>query len=139
MKIVKRIAHVCIQSADLARAERFYCTALGFDKRFIFKRGDKCIGFYLAIGDSNFIEIFEAPPAPYTPSHIRHFCFEVADIRATHEHLKRHGIQADEPKLGCDNTWQVWCKDPDGIDIEFHAYTAESCQKTGGVCVATWA
>lgn len=138
MKIVKTIAHVCIQSADLARAEWFYCSVLGFDKRFVFKRGDKCIGFYLAIGKSNFIEVFEAPPAAYTPSRIRHFCLEVADINATYELLKRNGITVSEPKLGCDHTWQIWCKDPDDIDIEFHAYTAESCQKTGGVCNVTW-
>lgn len=138
-RIVKRIAHVCIQTSDLARAERFYCSVLGLKKRFEFMRGDKRIGFYLSAGGSTFIEVFKAPPAARKPAPILHFCLEVDDIQSAYRHLKKHGIEATKPKLGCDRSWQTWFNDPDGIAIEFHAYTAGSRQKTGGVCQANWA
>jgi hypothetical protein len=41
-------------------------------------------------------------------------------------------------KMGCDQTWQFWCQDPDGTDVEFHQYTAQSSQFTRQPCIVDW-
>jgi hypothetical protein len=41
-------------------------------------------------------------------------------------------------KIGADNSWQLWCKDPTGIDMEFHQYTETSAQLTGADCIVNW-
>jgi hypothetical protein len=52
--------------------------------------------------------------------------------------LKKSGMNVQEPKMGADHCWQLWRKDPNGIDIEFQEYTKESLQKTGGDCIVDW-
>ena len=130
--MIKRIAHVCILARDLGAAEWFYCTALGLTKKFEFRRGGDVIGFYLDAGGGTFIEIFRGEPAG-GDSWVRHFCLEVDDIDAVKRRLDEHGVATGEKICPCDHAWQFWCKDPSGMEIEFHQYTERSLQLTGGV------
>ena len=52
--------------------------------------------------------------------------------------LQARGITFPEKKLGCDHTWQIWLKDPDGNAFEVHQYTPGSMQFTGGTVEADW-
>lgn len=63
---------------------------------------------------------------------------EVEDIDAVAERLREMGVEAPEKKIGSDSSWQIWCKDPSGIDMEFHQYTEKSSQVTGEDCIVTW-
>ena len=136
--MIKAIAHICIVAQDLTQTEHFYCTGLGLKKKFNFIREEILIGYYIEINDHKFIEVFaaEAPTTGQTP--VKHFCLEVEDIDAVAERLKENGVEAREKKMGSDQSWQIWCKDPSGIDMEFHQYTAKSSQLTGESCIVTW-
>jgi catechol 2,3-dioxygenase-like lactoylglutathione lyase family enzyme len=132
---VKTIAHVCLHAKDLNKSLAFY-SALDLKPRFRFvdKQGT-LKGFYLRISDNNFIEIFERANTTAAAGAIAHFCLQVDDIIACRQKLLDAGIQVTEKKLGADQSYQCWVTDPDGNRIEFHEYTAQSCQKTGKDCV----
>jgi len=141
MKLVRSLAHVCILTADLGRCEAFYCGILGLPKQFDFRRGEELIGFYLKTGDRQFIEVFRRESAPLERGNgITHFCLEVDSVAEVVTVLHRRGVECREAKLGADQSWQTWCKDPDGIDIEFHEYTPASRQLAapGGICEVNW-
>lgn len=137
--MITGIAHVCIGCTDLAAVERFYCKCLGFTKRFDFIKGEKVIGFYLQVASNMFLEFFQADSVPAGGSPIRHICLETDDIDGVIARLQAHGYQVGEKKMGCDHSLQVWAGNaPDGVEIEFHQYSPESCQLTGQPCQVNW-
>lgn len=135
--MIKSLAHACILTNDLEKTAWFYGTVLGMSKRFDFKRHGQLIGYYYAITDNSFIEVFVtgADLGSKTQEKITHFCLEVEDIDALDAHLQAHGVATRGKKLGNDHTWQLWCDDPNGIAIEFQAYTSQSTQFTGADCI----
>ena len=137
--MIKALAHICILSKDLDRTLDFYCGALGLKRHFDFLKDGKLFGFYLQIAPNQFIEFFKADSnAEIRGQRIHHFCLEVDDLDAMRERLIQLGVEVTPKKMGCDNSWQCWCKDPDGVDFEFHQYTPESSQFTKANCVVDW-
>jgi len=137
--MIKKLAHLCILSADLKKTEDFYCGILGLKKKFDFIREGRLFGFYLEVSDDQFIEFFHTTDTTREKGNlITHLCLEIEDITAFTQHLEKHGVKFTEPKLGADQSWQTWCTDPDGVAIEFHQYTPESSQKTGRECIVNW-
>ncbi len=65
---------------------------------------------------------------------LQHFCLEVDDIDQIINCLKEANIEVSEKELFVDNTWQAWTKDPNGVSIEFHQYTQNSCQMVESDC-----
>jgi lactoylglutathione lyase/glyoxylase I family protein len=137
--VFTKLAHVCLYVDNLARSVEFY-GKLGFQKRFVFNRNGNLFGAYLEFGDGNFIELFEDPARAISaaPGRLAHFCLETPDIEATMASLTARGIGFTPKKLGCDSTYQIWLKDPDGNEFEIHQYTPESSQIVGGVVEADW-
>lgn len=137
--MITGIAHVCILSENLELTEKFYVGVLGMSRKFNFLRGSSKIGFYLEAGPNQFIEVFQRSSSSQPQSSaITHFCLQVNDIHATSKRLRDHQIDHQSPKLGADDSWQMWCSDPDGIAIEFHQYTSTSSQHTGKDCQVNW-
>lgn len=137
--MIKALAHVCLYANDLERSLKFYCDALGLKRHFDFFKNGRLFGFYLQIAPGQFIEIFQNDAASEIQSkRYHHFCFEVDDIDELRERLMKHGFEVGLKKLGCDNSWQCWCKDPDGMDIEFQQYTEKSSQLVKTDCIANW-
>lgn len=137
--MIKALTHLCIFSYNLQRSRDFYCGVLGLEPHFEFFKEEKLFGFYLKVAPRQFIEIFSADAAAEARhQHIHHFCLEVEDMDAVSEKLTRHDIAVTPKKLGCDQTWQCWCKDPDGTDIEFQQYTPQSSQFTRTDCIVNW-
>ncbi len=134
--MIKQLAHICLHSHDLAETARFYCGALGLEKGFEFMRKGALFGFYLKLGNTTFIEVFQGEPG--APGNINHFAIEVDDIDAVLQQVRAHGYEAGEKKLGADHSWQAWLEDPDGVRIELHQYTDESLQRRGGTCEVNW-
>jgi glyoxylase I family protein len=132
--MIRRIAHLCIVARDLEETERFYCEALGMRKGFEFVKAGERIGFYVEAGPMNFIEVFRGEPGEGA-NRIRHFCLEVDHLENVVSRLKEHNVEVTGQTCGCDNTLQAWCKDPNGIDIEFQQYTGKSLQLRGGTAV----
>ena len=134
--MIKGLAHVCIAASDLATTERFYCSGLGFRKFFDFIRGGEVIGFYLRVSENTYIEVFRQDAVQtHAGCPIRHVCFEVTDIDEVSRHIKAHGYEVTEKKLGADQSWQMWTTDPGGVRIEFHQYTDRSSQVTAKDCI----
>jgi catechol 2,3-dioxygenase-like lactoylglutathione lyase family enzyme len=129
-----RLAHVCIESADLEATERFYA-CLGLTRRFEFRnpRG-LLIGYYLQFDNRTFLEVIRVE-AVRTEGAVRHFAIEADDVGALRERLLAAGYAASDKRLGEDHTWMVTARDPNGVFIELHEYDARSMQLHGGVCV----
>lgn len=129
--MITGIAHLCLVVSDLAKMEDFYVGKLGLAKAFDFvdDKGRR-FGLYLKVGRRTFIELFEGRNSAAGAQHAayRHVCLEVDDIVATVEALRARGVEVTDPKLGSDNAWQAWIKDPEGNAIELHAYTPRSWQ-----------
>jgi lactoylglutathione lyase/glyoxylase I family protein len=133
-----RFAHICIGAKDLEKTENFYVNILGMERAFNFERKGTRFGFYLRIADNEFIEVFEDANAEPGSALIRHLCLQTENIDGAIAELHANGIETTEKKMGCDRSYQVWFKDPNGIDIELHEYTPESAQSVGGTVVADW-
>ena len=137
--MINAIAHACLGSSDLAKTEQFYSEVLGLDVTFRFRKGDELIGMYFGVGRDTFLEVFKDTEGMiHERLPIRHFCLEVQDIKALEARLGECKVEHTEPKLGCDQSWQLWCEDPDGIRIEFHEYTENSAQRTGQDVEIDW-
>jgi len=137
--MIKALAHACLFSKDLDRSLEFYCAALGLRRHFDFIKDGGLFGFYLQIAPDQFIEIFRTDSTEAIGrQRIHHLCLEVEDIDALRNALVKRGIEVTPKKKGCDQTWQCWCKDPDGTDVEFQQYTAESSQFTRAQCLVNW-
>jgi glyoxylase I family protein len=135
--MIARLAHVCLCTTDLEKTRKFYCDVLGVPKKFNFTRKGRVVGYYLDMGGGTFLEIFiqEDLKGPDNRVPLKHLCLEVPSIDEMRSRLEAHNIPLGEKTLGLDNSWQAWFKDPNGVEIEFHEYTAKSCQVTGAECV----
>ena len=134
----KRIAHICLNVRNLQQSLDFY-TRLGLVPMFRFTRKGAPFGVYLKLADSAFIELFEDTKLEMpVNTGLIHFCLETEDLDGLMTDLRTRGIAFSEKKLGCDHTWQIWLKDPDGNAFEVHQYTPRSMQFTGGTVEADW-
>ena len=133
------IAHLCIYTKDLEATRRFYCEGLGMKKVFDFTLNGSLYGFYMEMAAGNYIEVFHSNSFSDTNSGaMRHLCLETDNIKNARKRLTDAGIDTTEITKGCDNTYQFWFKDPNGIDIELHQYTDQSSQLTGQNCEVDW-
>ncbi|PCJ62929.1 MAG: lactoylglutathione lyase [Planctomycetota bacterium] len=134
--MIKQLAHICIHSNDLDKTLHYYTEVLQLEKGFVFEKEGELFGFYIKFGNNTFIEVFKGDPGDV--GNINHISIEVEDMDGLIERIKSFEIEIGEKKLGADNSWQVWTEDPNGIRIEFHEYTDESCQLTGNACIVNW-
>lgn len=128
-----KLAHVCIESADLEATERFY-GCLGLTRQFEFRNpAGLLIGYYLRFDDRTFLEVIRVRRTR-PEGLVRHFAIESDDIEALRGRLLAAGFEASDKRLGEDDTWMVTTRDPNGVFIELHQYDARSMQLHGGVC-----
>jgi catechol 2,3-dioxygenase-like lactoylglutathione lyase family enzyme len=128
--MIINMAHACFTVSNLDRAQHFYADGLGLTPAFEYiDENGKRYGLYLYMGGRNFMELFTGELAePAQGQSFRHICLEVDDITVTVKDLRAKGIEASEPKLGKDHSWQAWITDPDGNRIELHDYNPDSKQ-----------
>jgi catechol 2,3-dioxygenase-like lactoylglutathione lyase family enzyme len=147
--MLKRLAHLCLKTSRLEEMAAFYRDGLGGTVKFRYLRKDGTpIGYYFALGEMTFIEIFdhadahrrsgsakplEALEEPRDPwlARFNHFCLEVEDMDGFVARLEARGVKVTGRKTGNDRSRQAWVRDPDGNLIELQEYTAESRQLTG--------
>lgn len=129
-----KLAHVCIESADLDATDRFYAR-LGMSRQFDFRnlQGEP-IGYYLRFDDNSFIEVVRVS-AVKPEGRVMHFAIETDDIDGLRHRLLADGYAVSEKTLGGDQTWVVTCRDPSGILIELQQYGENSMQFRGGTCL----
>lgn len=85
--------------------------------------------FYIKLGNNSFIEIFEGDPG--LAGYINHLAVKNDDLDQAISRIRSHGFESSDKKFGCDNMWQSWTKDPNGVRIEFQQYTDQSIQFRG--------
>lgn len=129
-----KLAHVCIESADLDATFRFY-SCLGMSRQFDFRnlQGEP-IGYYLRFDNDSFIEVARVREVK-PEGRVMHFCIETHDIDRLRARLISAGYTPSSKKLGADQTWVVTCRDPSDILVELHEYAESSMQFHGGTCV----
>lgn len=129
-----RLAHVCIESADVDATERFYAL-LGLSQQFDFQnlQGEP-IGYYLRFDNNSFVEVVRVAEVK-SEGRVMHFAIETDDIDGLRERLIAGGYAPSEKTLGADQTWVVTCRDPSGIFIELQQYSEDSMQLRGGTCL----
>lgn len=132
------IAHICILTNDLRATESFYTRALGMTKVFNFHKEGKLYGYYLEMSPKNYLEVFEDDGVTHRSSAFLHLCLETDNIEDAKKRINDAGVETTNIEKGCDNTLQIWFKDPNGIDIELHQYTDKSSQLTGLDCEVDW-
>ncbi len=127
------IGHLAVTTKDMEKSLDFYTRVLGFKKVFEINNptsGEPWIN-YLYIGAEQFIELFYdgATDNPWN-SNLRgfnHICMAVPDIHAIAKQIEAAGYPLDkQPKCGCDNNWQCWVTDPDGVRIEMMQISEDS-------------
>ena len=138
--LIRTLAHVCLKTTDLEKTRRFYCETLGIKKLFDFTKRGSVVGFYLKVSADTFIEVFlqDAAETAATHQNLHHFCLETNEIEKARAALLTNGHEASEIKLGVDGSYQCWTKDPNGVDVEFHQYTARSAQCSGRNVEVDW-
>lgn len=134
--MITQLAHICINSPDLELTERFYTQGLGLSIGFRFEKQGKPLGYYVKAGNTTFIEVFKGDPG--IVGNINHVALQVSDIDGLIAQIRDAGFEVSDKKMGADNSWQAWATDPSGIRIEFHEYTPQSMQITGGICKVNW-
>lgn len=117
------IGHVAFRISDLDQALDFYCNKLGFREAFrLEKEGEYSPWIvYIQVVPGHYIELFPGAQGENIsrPLGYNHFCLLVDDLRATLAAFEARGLPIPgEPKMGVDNNWQYWIRDPDGNSIE---------------------
>ena len=132
--MLTNLAHVAFHVKDMEKSVEFYCGVLGLTKAFeLHDDADQPWIVYLKVCDKEFIELFfngvgeASPMTKHTGYH--HFCFGVDDIWAFADSLHQKGLFMDKnPTQGKDTNYQIWVKDPDGVDIEIMQLNPKSPQ-----------
>lgn len=138
--MILQLAHICLKVSDLENTIDFYHRKLGLPIKFKFEKEGRLYGVYFQLGNSTFIEAFREknPDVKFVNTGITHFCMQTGNIDAFIADMKAKGVPCTDKKLGCDQSWQTWLKDPDGNNFEIHEYTPQSAQYNGGVVQATF-
>ena len=138
--MVLQLAHVCLKVSSLENTIDFYHKKLGLPIKFTFEKEGKLYGVYFQVGNNSFIEAFQEknPDFKVINTGITHFCLQTGNIDKVILEMKSKGIECTSKKLGCDQSWQTWLKDPDGNSFEIHEYTPQSAQYNGGVVQANF-
>jgi len=137
--MIRRLAHLCINTDNLPAMLEFYSKVLGLPVKFAFRNSDNQIfGYYLDCGDSTFIEIFDRAGKikqwggtmedAKRGTRFDHFCLEVTGLRDLKVELEKRGAKIGEIKTGMDHSFQMWTADPDGNPFELMEYTHHSLQ-----------
>ncbi|MEM6822796.1 MAG: VOC family protein [Verrucomicrobiota bacterium] len=134
-----KLAHICLRVEDIDRMESFLCADLGFEHCFDFTKDGGRVGYYLTIGNNEFIEVFRVGSEDEVkPGMIDHFCLECDDIEKVHIEISQKTWPITSIKKGCDQSFQFWVTGPEGLRVEFHQYTKESSQQTKRSVEVDW-
>ena len=118
--------HIAILCSDRARAEHFYCKALGFSLVRSVARAERGDEILWLTGYGVTLEVFVAPNRPPRISDpeaygLRHLAFRVDDVEALASHIRTCGFAPEPMRLDSfDGKRMTFVKDPDGLPIELH-------------------
>lgn len=117
------VAHIGLETNDMAAARQFYGKGLGYLEPFSL---DKATGelmlTYFKVNDHQYVEVFPDLKSE-AQDRLSHIAFETTDIRRLREYLASRGVKVpDAVRKGLDGNLSMMLKDPDGHDVEFVEY-----------------
>lgn len=85
-------------------------------------------GAMLRVADSDtFLELFrDVRSFAGGAQPFRHISFQTGDIEALGRRLREAGVNVEIKRGRTDRILQFWCSDPDGNEVEFTQFDAES-------------
>ena len=124
MKYINQLSHISILSKDLRKVEKFYGKILGLKiiHKFINPKTKQLYGYFFSVGKNTMLEFFLRKNKTIKDSNIRHFCFEVKNIKILSEKLKKKGFKQSISRGKTDKTLNFKIKDFENNIIEFHQY-----------------
>jgi catechol 2,3-dioxygenase-like lactoylglutathione lyase family enzyme len=116
---IKGFAHINVSTKDLETSRRFYSQVLGLEDgpRPPFGRA----GAWMYLGDQPIVHISTArspEPNPAKTDAFDHFALWTQDINHYRQVLKEHSIKNVEFGVPDNDQYQIFFKDPDGMEIE---------------------
>lgn len=126
------VAHIGLRTDDLAAARKFYTGILGFAEPFSLDHpapeGGGLMLTYFKVNDHQYIEVFPELKDP-KQDRLSHISFETLDAEQLRAYLASRGVKVPdrlEPMLDGNRGFDVI--DPDGHDVEFVEFRANSLQ-----------
>jgi len=117
------VAHIGLNTDNMAAARQFYSGVLGFQEPFSLDRppneGTGLLLTYFKVNDHQYIEVFPELKDP-KQDRLSHISFETTDAEQLRGYLASRGIKVPdklEPMLDGNRGFDV--NDPDGHDVEF--------------------
>jgi catechol 2,3-dioxygenase-like lactoylglutathione lyase family enzyme len=121
MAEIRGVSHLLLQTGDLARAEQFYTSVLGFHvrERSTFRDGRPLVVMREGLGLTELTEEGKRTRSKQGQA-LEHVAFKVVDIAALERDLRAAGVTIyDGPKPTHYGT-SLYFFDPDGVHIECH-------------------
>lgn len=117
------VAHIGLETNDLAAARQFYGHGLGYQEPFsLDKPAGGLMLTYFKVNDHQYIELFPDLKNE-AQDRLSHIAFETTDARQLRDYLASHGVKVPEQlKPGLDGNLNLMVKDPDGHNVEFVEY-----------------
>ena len=116
------IAHIGLQTSDLAAAQNFYGQVLGYEHFSVDKPTGGLMLNYYKINDHQYVEIFPTL-TDLSADRMTHFAFETANVRQLRDYLDAKGVKVPAvPRQGLDKNLSIMVSDPEGHKVEFVQY-----------------
>lgn len=117
------VAHIALNTNDMAAARHFYTGVLGLQEPFSQNSADGSLQWtYFKVNDHQYVEIF---PTLKDPNQLRlnHICFETTNAEQLRAYLASQGVTVpDKIDTGLDGNLRFAIHDPENHEIEFMQY-----------------
>ena len=116
------VAHIGLETNDMAAAHNFYGHDLGFADFSLDKPTGGLMLTYFKVNDHQYIEIFPDLKSE-TQDRLSHIAFETTNARQLRDYLASRGVKVPAAlKPGLDGNLSFMITDPDGHNVEFVEY-----------------
>ncbi len=123
------VAHIAVNTDDMAAARKFYTGILGFQEPFSLNKDDGGLMLtFFKVNDHQYIEVFPELKEP-DQDRLNHICFETTDAEQLRAYLASNGVKVpDKVTSGRTGNLSFEIRDPDNHLIEFVQYMPGSLQ-----------
>lgn len=116
--------HFTVLTSDLEKSKAFYIDVLGLKEGY--RPPFAFPGAWLYAGDQAILHIIAGRPLPADAQGvIDHMAFTASNLQSVVDILSLHGIAFKLHRLVGEQTWQLFCHDPDGAKVELDFAASE--------------
>ena len=116
--------HFTVLTSDLEKCKTFYIDVLGLTEGY--RPSFTFPGAWLYSGEQAILHIIAGRPLPADAQGvIDHMAFTASNLQSVIDTLNQHGIAFTLHRLVGQQTWQLFCHDPDGAKVELDFAASE--------------